>query len=357
MSLVHKPVLTPQKISANQANARRSHGPATPGGRERIREANARHGFYATGDALRILGEDPEEFERLVDSLMTTWRPANEFQTRLVMRLARALWRLERSDRMQEGMAVEQLERLDANVDRMAREAGARYENRLASLNALIDAAGQASFCTGYPELQTFNSLWGENPKGKPGEIFILLYRLLKPRPAGGETTTTEKANSTGGPAVSSQPQTSEVGPADTGPDPAPGVPIAEGSERYAERERLLALLREEIDSLKAEHAREREELLETTSPYYRDAMMSPLARGALMVRMEESSFRQIERLTNLLWKLQDKDAAGEPVTAASKQLDSRRASRHSEPALGATNQDEGISHDLIENKRQLNPR
>jgi hypothetical protein len=171
VSLVNKPVLTPEKIAANQANGRRSHGPATPEGRERIREANARHGFYATGEALRMLGEDPEEFEHLLESLTATWEPADEFQARLVKRLARALWRMERSDRMQEGMAVEQLERLDANVDRLAREAGSRYEGRLASLNALIDAAGQASFCTGFPELQTFNSLWGDNPKGKPGEI------------------------------------------------------------------------------------------------------------------------------------------------------------------------------------------
>jgi len=315
VSLVNKPVLTPEKIAANQANGRRSHGPATPEGRERIREANARHGFYATGEALRMLGEDPEEFKHLLESLTATWEPADEFQARLVKRLARALWRMERSDRMQEGMAVEQLERLDANVDRLAREAGSRYEGRLASLNALIDAAGQASFCTGFPELQTFNSLWGDNPKGKPGEIFILLYRLLKPRPDAGDTT--EKANSTGGPTVSSQPQPTGGGAADSGPDPAPGVPIAEGSERYAERERLLALLREEIDSLKADRAREREELLESTSPYYRDAMMAPQWRGALMVRMEESTFRQIERLTNLLMKLKDKGAGGKPNVAA----------------------------------------
>lgn len=347
MSLVNKPVLTPEKIAANQANGRRSHGPATPEGRERIREANARHGFYAAGEALRILGEDPEDFEHLQQSLMATWQPADEFQSRLVQRLARAVWRLERSDRMQEGMAVQRLERLDADVDHKAREAGERYQTRLASLNALIDAAGQASFCAGVPELETFHSLWGDKPEGKPGEILILLCRLLKPRPAAGDTTTTEKANLADGPTVSSQP--SGEGAVDSGPHPVPGIPIAEGSERYAVREHLLKLLREAIDSLKADHAREREELLQTTAPYYRDAMMAPRKRGALMVRMEDSSFRQIERLTNLLMKLKDMHAAGEPVVAASGRVGDKL--KPPGKAGGATSQDEGISHDVIENK------
>jgi len=65
MSLRKKPPITEKRITASQANGRRSRGPATPEGRGRIRDANTRHGFYseAEGVALRILGEDPEEVE------------------------------------------------------------------------------------------------------------------------------------------------------------------------------------------------------------------------------------------------------------------------------------------------------
>jgi hypothetical protein len=47
--LVNSPTLTPAKLAANQWNGRRTadnpQGPATPQGIERIRAANARHGF------------------------------------------------------------------------------------------------------------------------------------------------------------------------------------------------------------------------------------------------------------------------------------------------------------------------
>ncbi len=122
MSLLRKRTLTPQRLAAFQSNGRHSCGPATPEGIERIRAANLRHGFYsqAQGEALRALGEDPAEFEHLLESLIATWQPADEFESRLVTRLARALWRMERGDRIQESMAVAQLERMDVSVERLA---------------------------------------------------------------------------------------------------------------------------------------------------------------------------------------------------------------------------------------------
>lgn len=87
------------------------------------------------------------------------------------------------------------------------------WESRASSL------AGRSS--------RPFRSIFGTEPKGRPEEIMILLHRLLKPPPADGAT------------------------PADnTAPEPMLGVPVAEGSERYRERERLLAYLREEVDAL-----------------------------------------------------------------------------------------------------------
>ena len=51
--------------------------------------------------------------------------------------------------------------------------------------------------------------------------------------------------------------------------------------------------------------------MLEITSPYYRDAVLaSEDRRVALMARMEESSLRQVERLTRLLIKVQEERAA-----------------------------------------------
>jgi hypothetical protein len=80
MSLVKSPEPTPEKLAANQANARQSQGPATPEGVERIRAANTRHGFYskARGAEMHLLGEDKREFVRLDPAVIlreiSAWR-------------------------------------------------------------------------------------------------------------------------------------------------------------------------------------------------------------------------------------------------------------------------------------------
>ena len=47
MPLVKHPTLTPQKLEANQANARQSRGPVTAEGIERLRAAHLLHGLYS----------------------------------------------------------------------------------------------------------------------------------------------------------------------------------------------------------------------------------------------------------------------------------------------------------------------
>jgi hypothetical protein len=103
MPLVNSPTLTPKKLAANRANAQLSRRPITLEGLIRVRDANIKHGAYAQdmGEALRVLGEDPKDFDQLLESLKATWQPANELEGRLVKRLGRAIWRAERNDCLQ----------------------------------------------------------------------------------------------------------------------------------------------------------------------------------------------------------------------------------------------------------------
>ena len=47
MPLMRKRTMTEKQKAAARANGRRSQGPATPQGRERIRAANLPHGLYS----------------------------------------------------------------------------------------------------------------------------------------------------------------------------------------------------------------------------------------------------------------------------------------------------------------------
>jgi hypothetical protein len=92
---------------------------------------------------------------------------------------------------------------------------------------------------------------------------------------------------------------------------PALSLPGAEGPAREQLRERMLALLREEIEALEEQCAARGEDLLETTSPHYRDGMAMPnQSQALLMARMEDVSLRQVRHLTALLMQLQERRAA-----------------------------------------------
>ena len=349
MSLLRKLPLSPQKLAAIQSNARHSRGPTTPEGIERIRAGNLRHGFYsqAQGEALRALGEDPAEFEHLLQSLIATWQPADEFESRLVTRLARALWRMERGDRIQESMSVAQLEKLDYNVERLAREAGAQYERKMARLKSLTAAVAEEDYFTGLVEIRMLDDVYGSEPEGRAEDILVLLYRLLKPR-------------------------LPDSKPADDEPTPMPAVAVAEGRERREAQKELLDLLSQEIQAFKETRSERGDELVETTSSYYRTAMMTPMtSRAALALRMEDSSFRQVERITNLLTKLKARPAQGMDQTFAPRtQRPTGNIDRHEEapnhpgvPKMegyptkllktkGSGKQSGGISNYLIENTR-----
>ncbi len=358
MSLIKKPEMTPQRLTANQANARQSNGPVTPEGLERARDARIRHGFYARDpdEALEKLGEDREEFKVLLASLNERWEPADDFDVRLVRRLARAMWRWERSDRQMESMSVQQLENMDAHVDSLADEAKARHEKKLAALTALEYATREEDFCFSNEDLLTFDSVYGEVNEGRPADIMVLLYRLVKPQPTKvPKATKVPKDSPAGQPpdatsnAPSAAPGKSKDGPVAenleektaekdderAGPGPLPGIPVAEGHERQQVRSEVRKLIREEIEQAKADRVRRGDDLVKTTSPYFRDCMAAPVhSAAALMARMENSNLRQVMELTNLLTKLKQED---------------RRAEDDRE---GKGGQNEGDSHYIHENKR-----
>ena len=77
-------------------------------GRKRSGDANISHGFYSQdgGAALEVLGEDPREYQALAEAVQNKWQPADAYEQELATRLVRALWRAQRSDRMQEGLAL-----------------------------------------------------------------------------------------------------------------------------------------------------------------------------------------------------------------------------------------------------------
>ena len=110
MSLMKKRTMTDRQKAAARANGSKSQGPATRQGRENIRAANLRHGLYSQAEnvVLESLGEDRERFESLHEGLIVSFPLASGPLRALVDELMAAIWRLERIERKQEELSIEQ---------------------------------------------------------------------------------------------------------------------------------------------------------------------------------------------------------------------------------------------------------
>jgi hypothetical protein len=283
MSLIKRKT-TEKVLAANRANARRSHGPATPAGKARTAAANLRHGYYSQSAeaALAALGEDPAEFERRLESLMATWQPADALEEGLVMRLARALWRMERFDRIQESLAVTHLER--ASEFKKVREAhvGLALIERMELLKDLFGAVCmEKESSVGPQELKLLEQAYHGLLQGKAKEILPLLLRLPKPGTAG-------------------VPHPEGMALAELGE-----IRVAEGEERETARQDLVDLLVPEIESLERRILEPKEEPDPTRARFAQDELLAGAqTRTALIIRGEESNLRQVWRLTNLLLRI-----------------------------------------------------
>jgi hypothetical protein len=426
MSLRKKPTITAKRVAASQANGRRSRGPATPQGRERIRDANTRHGFYsqAEGVALRALGEDPAEFDAVVKALIEKWQPANGFEELLVMRLARAIWGMERSHRMQEGYALRQAKDVSLGREDRLHAQMMRQKMTSASLQSLAESVACEHYVTTPADLELMKNLHQEGAVKEMGEMALALFYQLQAPGAPGEQDegggcSDPEANvrkvvarireifgvRTSGPepeadvapaspgsfpdrgaGAGSQPQGSQqvrsqvrcesdhrsdlrtsmesiglptsetpeigdpdrsgqvpgateadVAPASSQPqesqqdagateaeeeEPTSGISSAEWEAREPVRQLLEHILSRQVEICEAQRKATLRESLTGPSPYERAAEIAPTHRNAsLMRRMQDSNFRQVWRVTNLLLKIKRQAREEEAWESPSRSL------------------------------------
>jgi hypothetical protein len=81
---------TTAQITANQENAQLSTGPVTEEGKAISSRNNFRHGLASS--QLLIPGEDPAEYQALLDSYLAEHNPATPTETALVVGLAQHEW-------------------------------------------------------------------------------------------------------------------------------------------------------------------------------------------------------------------------------------------------------------------------
>jgi hypothetical protein len=103
-------VSTSAQVIASKANSLLSTGPKTAEGKAVSRFNPLRHGL--TSEHLIIPGENPEDFDHLLNELRTAWAPGNPDEESLVSKLAEQEWRLMRARRVESATLSIYIERL-----------------------------------------------------------------------------------------------------------------------------------------------------------------------------------------------------------------------------------------------------
>lgn len=334
--------MTEKKVAANRRNQALTHGALTAEGRERIRAAHLRHGFYAKAEviALRSLGEDPDQFQALLEGLWKEFGPAGSLQEGLVIRLARAMWLMNRADRTQEGIVL-----------RMANESGVGRENRLhaqmmrlkmtaESLRSLARSVAAPHYVTTKEDLDVIKKLHDERVIKEMGEIALaLFFQLLAPDAEEDGEDSEEKTrrvftniraifglgpvDDDGSPISPETEQTvahlenstDEACPAseeeDSGVDARyPTITPADWKARERARKLLKNILNRQAECCEVQRQTILRESLAGPSHYERAAEIAPLqANSALLRRIEDSYFREVRRITNLLMKVKRQES------------------------------------------------
>ena len=262
MSLVKKPEMTEENLAAHRANGAHSHGAVTPEGKARVAAANLRHGFYAQAQngALTALGEDPEEYAALMDSLENNL--VEGLEAELKQRIGDTLWRMKRAARMQNGLALKRIKAALEIQQAATNPQRLRLHENLDCYEDLSMALRRRGNGPTPAEIQTFVKHFDDDPSEEMQEFFLLLKSLNK---------------------------------------------LEAGPERKAVRRKARVQLIQMMDRYQTVCIEIAEELDEMQSPENLAALMAPRdEKSLLMQRQEDSSLRQLWRLTNMLFRVRN---------------------------------------------------
>jgi hypothetical protein len=315
MSLRKSPQLTPALLAAARQNAQHSTGPRGPAAKQNSKLNGLKHGAYVSEEnrqqAMRALGEDPEQLQTLTQELMSAFGPGDAFFEKQVEDLAWLYCRRERLERAQEGLRRRALEAIDDWQHRrrqeMARvtfdasqhemvelglseptDRGVRLRMTLSYLEVVQDEVKQRTFRV--RQYAVLESLYQGATGWRQALMFRLLHRFSDPAALDLQQ---EK-----------DPEYREFLRKQGMDEEPPGE---------SERQELLRLQEEEIASVREEFEYA-EKANEERAAIERDACLAPEGEmWAMMLRQEGALDRSIDRKVRILMRLR-KEAADRPI-------------------------------------------
>ena len=109
-------VVSNNKVRANRENAKKSTGPRTLSGKEKVSGNALTHGL--TAEKHVIIGESIEEFNTFKDSMLKVYEPFGAYEEEIFIKLIELLWRLRRVGAIETGIYGSEILEFDADPDK-----------------------------------------------------------------------------------------------------------------------------------------------------------------------------------------------------------------------------------------------
>ena len=219
-------------------------------------------GFFTEAeiDLMMSLGEEPLDFQNLMESLLNDLEPRPGIERHLVDQIGQCFWRMRRAQRMQDGMAARQIRiRMDLEQITVAQRAHATFK-QIEPFEQLEQALGRRVAGPTAAEIDAFIATRAHDSSPEMPDFIHLLESLRQP--------------------------------------------TGEKERKAALRKARFQLrgLMESYEKAAWKAARQKEKV---ESPANLAALMAPNGQGSVLAqRLEDSSLRRIWRLTNALQKV-----------------------------------------------------
>ena len=106
-------IVSNNKVRANRENAKKSTGPRTVSGKEKVSGNALSHGL--TAEKHVIIGESIEEFNTFKNSMFKTYEPFGAYEEEIFIKLVELLWRLRRVGVIETGIYGNEILEFDAD--------------------------------------------------------------------------------------------------------------------------------------------------------------------------------------------------------------------------------------------------
>ena len=105
-------IVSDNKVRANRKNAKKSTGPKTLSGKEKVSGNALSHGL--TAEKHVIIGESIEEFNTFKNSMFNVYEPFGAYEEEIFIKLVELLWRLRRVGVIETGIYGNEILEFDA---------------------------------------------------------------------------------------------------------------------------------------------------------------------------------------------------------------------------------------------------